>query len=70
MCTRLFGNGVDMSDMGSVDLDTVDKWNLDIVQNQCQILKPKMFSCQKIANVKACGILHISTVLVGLQTMH
>jgi len=70
MCTRLFGNGVDMSDMGSVDLDTVDKWNLDIVQNQCQILKPNMFSCQKIANVKACGILHISTFLVGLQTMH
>jgi len=48
----------------------VDKWNLDIVQNQCQILKPKMFSCQKIANVKACGILHISTFVVGLQTMH
>jgi len=66
----LFGNGVDRSVVGSVDLDTVDKWNFKVVQNQCWILKPKMFSCQEIANLKGSDILHISTLVLGLKTVH
>jgi len=56
--------------VGSVDLDTVDKWNFKVVQNQCWILKPKMFSCQEIANLKGSDILHISTLVLGLKTVH
>jgi len=29
-----------------------------------------MFSCQEIANLKGSDILHISTLLLGLKTMH